>query len=245
MRANGEFMNLDNPIRMVRELKGAPISILFALTVVQTRVSQAWLERTTGYTDKTISQALGYLEEIGLADHTSAGWQLTGEAKQLPLPMENLEPPRHEGHEGHEENQENKSDDSCQGRRISDPGIIIINQDPQEEELSNNNNNKGGRKNSDSDVFGALTKAKIVGKKRKSLSECAWVTVESVENWEAHLKREMGSNYRSGILIRMLESGEAAPKDEKTDYISGLIKAGLYCEFCRQPVQDCECEVEE
>ncbi len=240
-------MNLENPIRMVRELKGAPLSILFALTIVQQRVSQAWLERTTGYTDKTISQALGYLEEIGLADHTSAGWQLTGQAKQLPLPLELEE------NVAEEEIVADNSDDSCQTRRISDPPIIIITDNNQEEDLSNNNNNNnatGGRKNSDSGLRNALTKAGIWGKKRDSLAKIASLTVESVEAWEAQLKSEKGEQYTPGLLIRALESGEGTPvvprkKDEKKDYVQGLIDAGLYCESCRQPVQDCECEVEE
>jgi hypothetical protein len=224
-------MNLDNPIRMVRELKGAPLSILFSLTIVQQRVSQAWLERTTGYTDKTISQALGYLEEIGLADHTSAGWQLTGKAKQLPLPMETIEPRRHEGHEEDQDqieeqevNRPANSDDIYQTRRISDP-VIIITTDSNDEEVKSNNNNKGGRKNSDSGVLDALARAGIVGKKRQSLSQLAWVTVESVSAWEAALKRDKKERYSPGLLISVLESGDPAPKvvdkNDRRRYILG------------------------
>ncbi len=224
-------MNLTNPIRMVRELKGAPLSILFALTIVTQWVSQAWLERTTGYTDKTIAQALGYLEEIGLADHTSAGWQLTGAAKQLPLPLKEISPQsRGEGGEDQEENREeqelitaeNKSDDSYHHRRISDPSIIIINDSVKEEEI-NNNNNKGGRKNSDSGVLEALSRAGIMGKKRVSLAQLAWVTVESVSAWEAALKREKKERYSPGLLISVLESGDPPPvaKKENRRYDSG------------------------
>ena len=119
-------MNLDNPIRMVRELKGAPLSILFALSVTRQRVSQAWLEGVTGYTDKPISSALSYLEEIGLADHTSSGWKLTGKAKQLPLPMEITAGEEDVTAEEEPVTAENKSDDSCQGRNNSTPLIITI-----------------------------------------------------------------------------------------------------------------------
>ena len=78
----------DNPIRMVRELKGAPLSIIMVLSLVQQRVSQEYLERSTGYTDKPVSQALAYLQEIGLADHTRSGWQLIKSDRiQLPLPL--------------------------------------------------------------------------------------------------------------------------------------------------------------
>ena len=79
----------ENPIRMVCEFKGAKLSIIIVLGLVHQRVSQEWLERNTGYTDKTISQALAYLEEYGFTDHTNAGWQLTSEkARQLVMPLE-------------------------------------------------------------------------------------------------------------------------------------------------------------
>jgi hypothetical protein len=228
---DGEAMNLDNPIRMVRELKGAPLSILFALSVAHQRVSQAWLEGVTGYTDKPISSALAYLEEIGLADHTSSGWKLTGKAKQLPLPMEELEPRSLEEHEEEQDKieepeQEYNSDDSCQGRNNSTPLIITITDSVNEEEINSNNNNMG-RKNSDSGVLDALARAGIMGKKRVSLAKLAWVTVESVSAWEAALKRRKKEKYSPGLLISVLESGDPAPvvKDERKDYL------GKFAEF--------------
>lgn len=82
------MISYENPIRMVRELKGAPLSILMVLSMVQQRVTQEYLERSTGYTDKPVSQALAYLQEIGLADHTRSGWQLIkSDRLQLPLPL--------------------------------------------------------------------------------------------------------------------------------------------------------------
>jgi hypothetical protein len=79
----------DNPIRMVREMKGTPLSIIIALGLVHQRVSQEWLERSTGYTDKPISQALQYLREVGLVDQTSSGWQLIKEnVNQFPLVLQ-------------------------------------------------------------------------------------------------------------------------------------------------------------
>jgi hypothetical protein len=71
---------------MVRELKGAPLSIIIALGLVHQRVNQEWIERSTGYSDKSISQALQYLREVELVDETRTGWQLIKEnVKQLPL----------------------------------------------------------------------------------------------------------------------------------------------------------------
>jgi len=75
-----------NPLTFARQLKGAPMSILFVLhCIAPQRVTQAFLERHTGYTDKPIAQALDYLNDLQYIDHTPAGWQLTREALQLPL----------------------------------------------------------------------------------------------------------------------------------------------------------------
>ena len=83
------ILQSENPIRMVRELAGTPITLIFALMCVKQRVSQAWLESTTGFSDKTVSKGLAYLREAQLVDWTSAGWQLVKEnVKQLPLVME-------------------------------------------------------------------------------------------------------------------------------------------------------------
>ena len=38
-------MQIDNPIRLARELKGAPLSIIYVLSLVHQRVAQEFLER--------------------------------------------------------------------------------------------------------------------------------------------------------------------------------------------------------
>lgn len=84
-------MITDNPIRLIHELKGAPLSIVMLLQCAQQRVTQEWLERCSGFTDKPVSRALDYLAEIGMVDHTRSGWQLTRGAVQLPLMAVELE----------------------------------------------------------------------------------------------------------------------------------------------------------
>ena len=69
-------MQVENPIRLVRELKGAPISIILVLSFSTVRVTQEWIERATGYTDKPVSQALAYLREIGLIGLLSRGEEI-------------------------------------------------------------------------------------------------------------------------------------------------------------------------
>jgi hypothetical protein len=70
----------------VSELRGARMAVVWVFMIIKHRVSQDYLETVTSYTDKTVSQALAYLREVGMADHTTAGWQLTtSAAQQLPL----------------------------------------------------------------------------------------------------------------------------------------------------------------
>lgn len=80
-------LNSDNPIRMVRELKGAPLSILLILRIVHQPVSNEFIEGATGYTDKPVRKALKYLQEIGLVVQNSKGWILSTGGQQLPLPL--------------------------------------------------------------------------------------------------------------------------------------------------------------
>lgn len=168
-------MQIDNPIRLVRELKGAPISIILGLSFSTVRVTQEWIERATGYTDKPVSQALAYLQEIGLVDHTRAGWQLTGDGKQLPLGLA-LEQSRQglaleesttetqieedpvspkSGEIQSQSPAKNAGQSAGLTRNISDSLIIITNTDSLNSEGGSNNNNNGppSRNFSDSDTI--------------------------------------------------------------------------------------------
>jgi len=72
-------------LRLVRELRGAPLSIIVVLAMVREPCRQEYLERTTGYTDKPVSQALAYMRDIGLVVNIpSVGWALTEQARMIP-----------------------------------------------------------------------------------------------------------------------------------------------------------------
>jgi len=75
----------ENPLHIVRECKGAALSILIILGLVHQTVSQEFLQRWSGYTDKPISQALTFLEEGQLIIRCRGGWRLSDGATQLPL----------------------------------------------------------------------------------------------------------------------------------------------------------------
>ena len=73
------ILSVDN----IKQFKGAPLAVLFLLFFCPEPVSQAWLERWSGYSDKTILQACHFLKEKGLIHSTLDGWVL-GEAIFLP-----------------------------------------------------------------------------------------------------------------------------------------------------------------
>lgn len=84
-------MNVENPIKLLRELKGAPLSVLFALAIVHQPVNAGWLEMVTGYSDQAITKALRLLVEFGYSLKLSGQqWQVAKNI-QLPLIIENRE----------------------------------------------------------------------------------------------------------------------------------------------------------
>jgi len=81
--------SFENPIKLLRELKGCPLSVLLALSIVKQPVNAGWLENVTGYSDKPISKALELLVEFGyIAKISGQKWQI-GINVQMPLMIEN------------------------------------------------------------------------------------------------------------------------------------------------------------
>lgn len=224
-------MQTDNPIRIVRELKGAPLSILIALTMVHQRVTQEWLERSTGYTDKPVSQALAYMQEHGLVDHTSAGWMLTGQARQLPLPLALL--PEEGGAE-----EKPDTDDPSRNNSDSLNNIITITDSlNQQKEESNSNNTPPSRNFSDSDgsppdyeaTIQELKAAGVVGPRLVKLARLPHVSPAYVRAWDAQLRWEKGDEYKPGLLIHVIESGSPAPPTRENGHI-----LKCHCEDCQR-----------
>ncbi|MBI5297969.1 MAG: hypothetical protein HY869_21035 [Chloroflexi bacterium] len=74
----------DDPIKLLRLLKGAPLAVLLAIYWTRQRVTAEWLATVTGYTDKPVTSALKLLTTYSLITKVQGGWQLSGGA-QLPL----------------------------------------------------------------------------------------------------------------------------------------------------------------
>lgn len=149
----------DFSVRLVKELKGAPLSVWMALVFARgVPANQNWLARNTGYTDKPIHQALAYLSEHGFVTRVEAGWVISEENCLLTLarPVEILEleaeplemPVEGSEFEGLTADPAN-SDTDGHNRNNSDSPISIVNKGFKDS-LNSSNTNNGSRKNSDS-----------------------------------------------------------------------------------------------
>lgn len=77
---------------------------------------------------------------------------------------------------------------------------------------SDSESDSSSESSSDSELFQALTRARIIGRKRDELARLPHMSVDYVESWDAQLKKEKGDQYNPGILIRILEENESVPK---------------------------------
>ena len=79
-------------IESIKHLKGAPLAVLLLLFFCAEPVSQAWLERWSGYSNKTIAQACHLLKECCLVVCTLDGWVLADQVILPPHPRRNSIP---------------------------------------------------------------------------------------------------------------------------------------------------------
>lgn len=73
-----------DPLRLLRELKGAPLAVLVAFSLTRTTLSADFLVTQTGYTDKPVTTALKLLSSRGWLVKCLGGWRIA-EGVQLPL----------------------------------------------------------------------------------------------------------------------------------------------------------------
>jgi hypothetical protein len=110
---------LDDPIKMLRQLKGAPLSVLLALVWTRTRLSADFLVTVTGYTDKPVTQALKLLTAYGWITKVQGGWQVSA-GVQLPLMLEESEKFRSSSCSSSKEVGINYSEEEQESRKNSD-----------------------------------------------------------------------------------------------------------------------------
>lgn len=79
---------IENPLKELRILKGAPLSIIFALMMARQTVNIKWLKTVTGYSDKTVTEAIDLLIEFDYIKRISGQKIQLTKTKQLPLMIE-------------------------------------------------------------------------------------------------------------------------------------------------------------
>lgn len=199
---------LENPLDIVKLLSGAELKVYLIMGIVRTRVNVAFLVRNSGYTDKPVSKALLYLEDRGMASHTSSGWQLTRGVAQLPLMVD--APVEIEVESGADTQvrpyeEDDNSDDNGGSRNNSDSLLVSlvnidsINQVNLTDDLTKLTNGEESRKNSDIDnLWGELD---AVGVKRNRATEAI-----AALDW-------VDSGYIRGMILKLEGEGRTWPKD--------------------------------
>jgi hypothetical protein len=78
----------ENGFQLIRALRGAPATVLLLLMMRGAAMTNKELCRWTGYSDKTMTDALGVLEQMRLAQYNgrTSGWSLSS-GNQLVLPF--------------------------------------------------------------------------------------------------------------------------------------------------------------
>jgi hypothetical protein len=188
-------MNIDEPLSLLRQLKGCPLSVLFALAIAHQPVGERWLIQVTGYSQNMVRNALGYLNEISLAQRNGRydAWVLCDGVRQLPLMAELLPS---QGFQPAGESINDSPDDSS-----SSSSFIVGN------EVSMGKKKKKAKRESLNDspdpIIEELHNCGIMGKKAIDLAKLEWMTIPYIK---AHFEKYREGNYDGlGLLICRLE----------------------------------------
>lgn len=111
--------DLHDPIKLLRQLKGAPLAVLLAMIIARSRVSADWLATVTGYTDKPVTNALKLLSAYGWIGKAGGGWQIT-QGVQLPLMFGESEKFRTGSSSSHLFNNDTTTEQEQEDRKNSD-----------------------------------------------------------------------------------------------------------------------------
>lgn len=200
--------------QIVRECKGPTLSVLILLILNPGGVSIGFLQRQSGYTDKSVLSALIYLQETCRAIHTNAGWQLAT-AVQVPLPLAAQE----------ELPQGDNLEANGQIRNNSVP--IIITKDSLINELTLNNNkirNNSVSDKSNPDLAAIWAELAQMGVKRNArtekLANLPHVTPDYVLAKRLEFVRDNhGGSAWTGLFIKALENEEPAEALNKRKHL--------------------------
>ncbi len=118
--------NSPNPVRLVKELKGAPLAVLVLLSFSPVPVSRKWIEVHCGYSDKPVTKALYYLQENGFITKTAAGWKISDKSHHFPFPVN----PDPDSHPAGELPPVETGSAEVENRQDADSGVLDSRKDP-------------------------------------------------------------------------------------------------------------------
>jgi len=191
-------MNIDEPLSLLRQLKGAPLSVLFALTIAHQPVGERWLIQVSGYSQNMVRNALGYLNECNLARRNGRydAWVLADGARQLPLMVDVL---------GAGESINDSPDllTTATTAIVETPKSMREKQQKQKRESFNDSPGNA--------ILEELHTQGIMGKKAIELSQLSWMTIPYIQ---AHARKAHEENISCGLLICRLSDHD--PIDDRS-----------------------------
>jgi predicted transcriptional regulator len=178
-------MNNDEPLALLRQLKGSPLSVLIALKLVHQPVGERFLIQVTGYSQNMVRNALGYLNECNLAQRNGryGAWILCDGVRQLPLMAEMLE-------SGESINDSPDPSATATTAIVETPKSMGKKQQQQKRESLNDSPANA--------VLEELHAQGIMGRKALQLSQLAWMTIPYIQ---AHAIKAKEENISTGLLI--------------------------------------------
>lgn len=231
------MIEFDNPLSYLRQVKGAPLSILVALSAANQPVQAKWLGSMTGYSPNSITTALVLLSEMQLVScntHRTA-WRLTNGVRQLPLAPAQIP------------NRKNRDPDGTTTASLNSKKnfqaaeVAAFNSSDRE-------NRDPDRENRDpkSELITILHNSGIMEPTATTLYELDWMTIEYAE---AHISQAQADNVPVPLLIHRMLSHDPQPA-RHIDPNSEESRRGYMffegkCVTCWELEADCECYEED
>ena len=232
-------MRIEDPLSMMRQLKGAPLSILVVLSITNQPAQAKWLSTITGYSDNTISRALVLLKgmQIITCDSHRSNWRLTNDVLQLPLAPQI--PDR--------KNRDPEATTTTLNKKK------VRNFNVAEEELNNSdrNNRDPDRKNRDPDFQKKRDLLYQAGIGEPTLTEILNLDYLTLEYVLAHTTFAIVNNDdRVALLIHRLRSRDVEPRVNSHGHAIGCVcdtcdpYKPIHCMTCFEIHYPPECEEE-
>jgi len=182
-------MQIENPIKLLRELKGPPLAVLMALAIVRQPVNAGWVEMVTGYGNQAITKALKLLVEYQYIRKISGQkWQIA-DSIQMPL-MEN--------HENQEFLPTTTNTIYEENEILSENKVIV--------EAKNHEKH---------DIYNRLVEIGVGEPMRSKLMNMEHMNIDYLN---AHIERENVEKKGLGLLIYRLKMKDDAPKLNKNGH---------------------------